>query len=93
MSDTTLERIRRQLDLVITEAADAIAADRAMAAQAIELATSSLPTAAAYEAGRRDERLRILCIIEELLSTLSSAGINSVTLRTLSRTIQADQSE
>jgi hypothetical protein len=89
MSDT-LERIRRQLDLVIEEAAVAIEADRALAAHAIELATSTLPTAQAYEAGRRDERTRILSLIEEQLSSLSKAGINAISLATLSRTITAE---
>lgn len=86
MSDA-MQRIRRQLDAVIEEAATAIEAQQAAAAAAIEEAHSSRAVAAAYDQGRHDQRQQILAMIQEQRSYLRVGGTNALSLATLAKAI------
>lgn len=87
----TLERLRQQLAELIESAALEARAEaeerEAATARAMEWATSSAPTAAAYSQGRYDREREIIALLEEQQEQLGRAGLNSVSLASLKRRI------
>lgn len=83
----TLERLRRQLDQLITEAEKEAQAEtearEAAIAQAMEELSTNKATQAAYNQGRYDLRRDILMLIDEQRQTLRSGGLNALSLDTL----------
>ena len=82
-----LEQLRRQLAVVIEEAAKSAELQR-HAAEAIEHATSSAAVRSAYEQGRRDERIRTQTLIKEHHAMLRGCGVNAISLKTLAKLLQ-----
>jgi hypothetical protein len=82
-----LEQLRRQLAVVIEEAARSAELQR-QAAEAIEHATSSAAVRAAYEQGRRDERHRAQTLIKEHHSMLKGCGVNAISLSAIAKLLQ-----
>lgn len=92
MSTTALERIRANLATLIDAAAAEIQAERdaeaAQAAAAIEAATSTAAVAAAYQQGRRDERRRVLALLETQRNYLARGGVNAISLQTMAQLVE-----
>jgi hypothetical protein len=82
----TLATLGRLQELIEAAAAEA-EAQRLEAAEAIEAASGTPALKAAYEQGRRDERARVLALLAHQQETLGRAGLNSISLATLSRSI------
>ena len=87
-----MEQLRRQLAVVIEEAARAAEAQRMaeqrQAAEAIEYASSSAAIKAAYEQGRYDEQRRTQAMIEAHRAMLGRGGVNAISLSTLAKLLQ-----
>jgi hypothetical protein len=84
MTPATLTRLQ---ELIETAAAEA-EAQRQETAEAILAASGAPAIAAAYEQGRRDERGRLRALLEAQQEMLGKAGLNSVSLATLSRVLE-----
>ena len=94
MTIKPLEQIRAGMANLIEQAAadlerERIERDRQVAA-AIEQATGSAATAAAYQQGRHDERRRIQTLLQHQRQALVRGGINAISLATLSRVINVE---
>ena len=91
MTTAALERLRIALEPLIEAAAAEVEAERhaqaSQAAAAMEAATGTAAIAAAYEQGRRDERMRVLAIVEQQRADLGRGGVNAISLATLNRAI------
>ena len=83
MTLATLERMQALLEAAAAEAE----AQRLEAAEAIEAASGAPAIKAAYDQGRRDERARVLALLAHQQETLGRAGLNAISLATLSRSI------
>jgi len=91
----TLERTRASINDLIEAAAAEVEADRLererQAAEAIEYAASGANTAAAYQQGRRDERTRLLALLEAQREALGRGGVNAISLATLKRALEGGE--
>jgi hypothetical protein len=85
----TLATLERMQALIETAAAEA-EAQRLEAAEAIEAASGAPAIAAAYDQGRRDERRRVLALLEAQREALGKAGLNAISLATLSRSLEVE---
>jgi hypothetical protein len=90
MSDT-LDNVRKRLEVVIHEAAANVEAERfhreQQLARAMENLNQESACQAAYREGRRDERYRCQCLIDDHLSTLQRGGISALALESLRETV------
>jgi hypothetical protein len=86
-----LDTIRKRLDSIIADAATSLDAERQhreeQLARAMENLSQESAVKAAYGDGRRDERHRALCFIDEHLATLKRGGINALALEALRKTL------
>ena len=91
MNSDPLEVVRRRLDSIISEAARDIDIERMsrdeQLARAMENLTQESAAQAAYRDGRRDERHRTLCLIDDHLATLRRGGMNAMALEALRKTV------
>ena len=86
MTPATLTRLQ---ELIETAAAEA-EAQRQETAEALVAASGAPAIAAAYEQGRRDERGRLRALLEAQQEALGKAGLNSISLATLSRSLEVE---
>jgi hypothetical protein len=90
MSDT-LDNVRKRLEVVIHEAAADLEAERfhreQQLARAMENMSQESACQAAYRDGRRDERHRCQCLIDDHLATLQRGGMNAMALQALRKTV------
>ena len=86
MTPATLTRLQKLIETAAAEAE----AQREQAAEAILAASGAPAIAAAYEQGRRDERGRLRALLEAQKEMLGKAGLNSISLATLSRSIEVE---
>jgi ABC-type nitrate/sulfonate/bicarbonate transport system substrate-binding protein len=86
MTPATLTRLQKLIETAAAEAE----AQREQAAEAILAASGAPAIAAAYEQGRRDERGRLRALLEAQQEMLGKAGLNSISLATLSRSIEVE---
>lgn len=93
MSSDTLGDMRRRLNALIAEAADALDAERLHHEQLLIAALESLSQDAAvrgaYADGRSDERQRCLAMISDHLRTLNREGVNALALEALRSAVEA----
>ena len=91
MNSDPLEIARKRLELIISDAARDIDAERLareeQMARAMENMTQESAAQAAYRDGRRDERHRTLCLIDDHLATLRRGGMNALALEALRKTV------
>ena len=85
-----IERIKRRINDLIESAAAELERERQQAAEAIEAASGAFAIAAAYDQGRRDERGRLRALLEAQQEMLGKAGLNSISLATLSRSLEVE---
>jgi phage terminase large subunit-like protein len=90
MSESTLERIRHDLQQLIETAAAEVELTQQETAAALEAASGAPAIAAAYEQGRQDERGRLRALLEAQQEMLGKAGLNSISLATLSRSLEVE---
>lgn len=85
---TNLDRIRKQLNKIIAEAAADIEAREQALAGAMEMATTDCQVRAAFEQGMQYKEDQVLALIDQQLSTLQRSGHNAISLQTLKRAIK-----
>jgi hypothetical protein len=91
MTESTLERIRHDLQrLIETTAAEAEAKQQETAA-ALEAASGAPAIAAAYGQSRQDERARVLALLAHQQEMLGRAGLNAISLATLRRALEVGE--
>ena len=87
----TLDNVRKRLEVVIHEAAADLEAERfhreQRLARAMENMSQESACQAAYRDGRRDERHRCQCLIDDHLATLQRGGMNAMALQALRKTV------
>ena len=87
----TLDNVRKRLEVVIHEAAANVEAERFHREQQLALAMENMSQEsacqAAYREGRRDERHRCQCLIDDHLATLRRGGMNAIALQALRETV------
>jgi hypothetical protein len=91
MTESTLERIRHDLQRLIETAAAEVELTQQETAAALEAASGAPAIAAAYDQGRQDERARVLALLAHQQEMLGRAGLNAISLATLRRALEVGE--